>query len=92
MRSISWAPSFKRAYKRFFQKHPEWQGRFEFTLRQLVEEPFAPVLDTHKLKGALTGLWACSVMYDCRIVFEIIHEGDSEVLLLIDIGTHDEVY
>lgn len=92
MRTVSWSPSFKRAYKKFSQKHPGLREKFEFSLRQLVADPFASSLDTHKLKGALAGLWACSVAYDCRIVFEIIKEGDDEVFLLIDIGTHDEVY
>ncbi len=92
MRSVSWATSFKRAYKKFSQKHPGLREKFELTLRQLVDDPFSSSLDTHKLKGTLVGLWACSVAYDCRIVFEIIKEGDDEVFLLIDIGTHDEVY
>jgi mRNA-degrading endonuclease YafQ of YafQ-DinJ toxin-antitoxin module len=46
------------------------------------------------LSGALFGLWACSCGYDCRIIFsvEIAPESDEEVIVLLDIGTHDEVY
>ncbi len=53
-----------------------------------------PVLRTHKLKGELSSTWACTVEYDCRIVFEFVKSpvtGEEEILL-IDIGTHDEVY
>ncbi|EHJ14273.1 hypothetical protein CWATWH0003_1047 [Crocosphaera watsonii WH 0003] len=49
---------------------------------------------THKLKGKLSGAWACTVEYDCRIVFcfEQNQETLEEEINLIDIGTHDEVY
>ena len=46
-------------------------------------------LRTHKLSGKLEGLWAFSVDEDCRVVFEFIGE---DRVLLIDIGSHDEVY
>lgn len=40
------------------------------------------------------GLRACSCGYDCRIVFRIEEAEDSgnEEIVLIDIGTHNEVY
>ena len=50
MRSLSWAPSFKRAYKKFSQKHPGLREKFELALRQLADDPFAPALDTYTLK------------------------------------------
>jgi len=44
---------------------------------------------THKLSGKLRGLWAFSCDYDCRVIFKFINK---ENVLLIDIGSHDEVY
>lgn len=40
------------------------------------------------------GLRACTCGYDCRIVFRVENdrEAKTEVILLLDIGTHDEVY
>jgi mRNA-degrading endonuclease YafQ of YafQ-DinJ toxin-antitoxin module len=63
-------------------------------LRLLAENPFFPHLETHKLKGKLTGSWACSVGYDFRIIFDFIKtEGNTEEnIFLLEIGTHDEVY
>ena len=60
----------------------------------LVTEPFAAPLKAHKLRGQLEGLWACWVEYDCRIVyiFQQDFDSDEEMIVLIDIGTHDEVY
>jgi mRNA-degrading endonuclease YafQ of YafQ-DinJ toxin-antitoxin module len=53
-------------------------------------------LTTHKLGGKLTDSRACSCGYDCRIVFSIEKvenvDTDLEVLVLLDIGTHDRVY
>jgi len=60
----------------------------------LAEDPFAPQLETHKLKGKLFGTWACSAGYDLRIIFEFIKEEGKkgEDIFLIEMGTHDEVY
>ena len=63
-------------------------------LRLLVVDPFIPQLETHKLKGKLSGSWACKVGYDLRIVFDFVKgEKDREDdILLLALGTHDEVY
>jgi len=60
----------------------------------MQEDVFAASLGTHKLSGTLEGLRACSCGYDCRIVFSIernLADG-SEVVVLFDLGMHDEVY
>ncbi|MFB2920032.1 MULTISPECIES: type II toxin-antitoxin system YafQ family toxin [Aerosakkonema] len=94
MKIITFARSFKRAYKAIIRKRPELQPKVEAVLRLLAENTFDPSLQTHKLKGQLAGSWACTVEYDCRIVFDFVanpESGDEEILLL-DIGSHDEVY
>ena len=53
------------------------------------KNPFDKKLKTHKLSGSLKGSWAFSINYSYRIIFEFI---DDNTILLIDIGTHDEVY
>lgn len=92
MRTISWAPSFRRAFRRYVRRHPELREKIYQAIEQLAVDLFALSLDTHKLKGELAGLWACSVAYDCRIVFDLISVQEESIILLIDIGTHDEVY
>jgi mRNA-degrading endonuclease YafQ of YafQ-DinJ toxin-antitoxin module len=70
------------------------QERIESVLVQMEADVFARQLGTHKLSGVLAGLWACSCGYDCRIVFALERDtstGD-EVIVLLDIGAHDEVY
>jgi mRNA-degrading endonuclease YafQ of YafQ-DinJ toxin-antitoxin module len=50
------------------------------------------LLVTHKLSGDLAGVWACSAGYDLRIVFEFVDQEGTEAILLLTVGTHDEVY
>ncbi|MCK4352933.1 type II toxin-antitoxin system mRNA interferase toxin, RelE/StbE family [candidate division WOR-3 bacterium] len=89
MRNIIWGSSFKRAYKRLIRADPSLRPKVVKALETVTKAPFYPSLKTHKLSGELKGLWALVVEYDCRIVFQFTKDGD---ILLIDIGTHDEVY
>jgi addiction module RelE/StbE family toxin len=94
MRTLIWGKTFIRTFKRTIKKHSTLNKDIEETLRLLVKDPFASQLETHKLKEKLSGLWACSAGYDLRIVFDFIKsKGQKEDdILLIEIGTHDEVY
>ena len=76
------------------RRNTNLQQRIEDTLQQMEADVFAPNLAIHKLSGKLDGLQSCSCGYDCRIVFSIEQdtETDSEVIVLLDIGTHNEVY
>jgi len=94
MRKLVWDSSFRRAFKRRARSNPRLKESIFRTLEQLVNDPFHPSLKTHKLKGTLEGLWACWVEYDCRIIFlfEKDPEGGEDVIVLVDIGSHEEVY
>ena len=94
MRQLAWGTSFRRAFLRRTRKNTVLQDRIFQVLNKLAEDPFDPTLKTHKLSGQLTGLWACWVEYDCRIVFVFEPDPDTaeEMIVLVDLGTHDEVY
>jgi mRNA-degrading endonuclease YafQ of YafQ-DinJ toxin-antitoxin module len=94
MRTLVLTPKFKRRYRKFIKNDRILQRRIEDILLQMSEDIFTNLLGTHKLSGELTGLWACSCGYDCRIVFALETDEDTgeEIILLLDIGTHDEVY
>lgn len=94
MRTLIWSSTFIGAFKRVVKKQPDLRGDIENTLRLLVEDPFAPQLETHKLKGKLAGSWACNVGYDMRIIFDFVKSKRQKEadIFLIEIGTHDEVY
>jgi addiction module RelE/StbE family toxin len=86
---LIWDQGFKRAYKKKIKNNDEYKNKFWDALNLFVTDPFNPLLKTHKLSGKLKGLWVFSCLYDCRIIFKFIKK---EEVLLIDIGSHDEVY
>jgi mRNA interferase YafQ len=94
MTNLILSSSFKRAFKAIIKRKPDLKPKIEDQLRLLADNPYNPILRTHKLKGKLSGAWACSVEYDCRIVFSFEQNKETleEEIILIDIGNHDEVY
>jgi mRNA-degrading endonuclease YafQ of YafQ-DinJ toxin-antitoxin module len=81
-----------RKLRRHLKKQPGAIGEVEAALTLLSEDTFDPRLKTHKLTGDLEGVWACSAGYDLRILFEFVQQEEAEAILLLTIGTHDEVY
>jgi addiction module RelE/StbE family toxin len=94
MRILLRDESFNRAIKRRCKNRPQLQTKVLEILCTLERDPFSSSLKTHKLQGDLKGLWACSVEYDFRIIFKFVSlDGEPEdAIVLIDVGTHDEVY
>lgn len=93
IRRLVLTPKFRRAFRKFVKRQPKLQRRIEEALAQMQSDVFAQELGTHKLSGDLFGLWACPCGYDCRILFAFDHDEEGEeVIVLLDIGTHDEVY
>ena len=86
--------SFKRAFKRLIKKNPQLKVKILGILDLLENDPFTFSLKSHKLTGNLEGYWSCSVSYDCRIIFTFSEDSESEesLIVLVNIGSHDEVY
>lgn len=89
MIKITWDKGFKKIYSKKVKNNNELKNRFWNAVESFSKNPFNPHLRTHKLTGKLEGLWAFSVDYNRRVVFKFASENE---ILLIDIGTHDEVY
>ncbi len=81
---------YTKVEKKFFKKHKDLLQKYVVVLKQLQQDPFESSLKTHKLKGNLAEYYACSLTYEYRIVL-IIKIVDDE-LVLMNIGSHDEVY
>ncbi len=84
--------AFVRAAKRYLKKNQPLASSVEDALTILAEDAFDARLRTHKLKGDLAGVWACSAGRDLRILFEFVNLHGAEAILLLSIGSHDEVY
>lgn len=94
MRELIFTKIFQRRFKRVIEKNPKLIERIQLTLQMLEENPFQPALETHKLRGKLEHRLACTVSYDLRIIFRFEERlsPEQDAIILLAIGTHDEVY
>ena len=81
---------FLRRARKFLKKHPDLRQRFAQIVDELKQDPFAPHLDYHHLGGKLKGIQAVRLTDSYRITLTIVI-SEKEIILL-DIGSHDEVY
>ena len=91
-RALLRTSAFIRRARIVLKKHPPLSADLQSTLDLLAADCFHPRLKTHKLKAELEGSWACSAGYDLRIVFKLVEHEGAEAILLITVGTHEEVY
>jgi len=76
--------------KTFVRKHPALKKKYKKVLTLLKANPHHPSLRLHKLQGNLKEYHSLSINLQYRIVLDfIITEKE---IILIDIGTHGEVY
>ncbi|MBU3015290.1 type II toxin-antitoxin system mRNA interferase toxin, RelE/StbE family [Poseidonibacter lekithochrous] len=81
---------YKKKLKKFFKKHPNMLDRYSKCLFVLEQDPYHPSLRIHKLKGQLAEFYSISINMEYRIIIDfIIRDGE---IILVDIGTHDDVY
>lgn len=73
------------------RKNPDLKESFTRTIRMLAEDPFQPSLRSHSLSGRLQGIWSARITYQHRILF-VFDEGNQENIILVEIGSHEEVY
>ncbi len=81
---------FLKRAKKFFRKHPELKERFARLVDDMKKDPFQPHLELHSLGGKLKDIQAVSLSQSYRITLTVM-VTDKEIILL-DIGSHDEVY
>ena len=81
---------YDKKSKKFFKSHPQLKQKYKSVVLHLVEDINHPSLKLHKLKGDLDGLWAASLDYQFRII--LIVEFIQDRIVLVDIGSHDDVY
>jgi mRNA-degrading endonuclease YafQ of YafQ-DinJ toxin-antitoxin module len=91
-RTLLRSPAFARDLRNWLKSRPNAAASIESTLQQMAVDVAHPSLRTHKLRGPLSGCWACSAGYDLRVVFEYTQHEGAEAILLLALGTHDQVY
>lgn len=86
--TVHLSSAFIAAYKKHTKRHPILREKIQQTIQRIRENPRHPSLRLHKLTGSKHQTWSVSVDRDIRILFSYVENG----VLLIDVGTHDEVY
>ena len=77
--------------EKLIQKNPDLIKRIDKALTFLRDNPKHPGLRTHQINDSDYGkIWSSLVHGDLRIFWK--YEGEVIVILLLDIGSHDEVY
>jgi len=61
------------------------------TLSEFIKNPFNPILRNHELHGKMQNRRSIAVTGDIRIIFVLLKEDYTEILLL-DIGSHSQLY
>lgn len=79
---IYYSSKFAKEYKKLPLKIKKSAEKKEKLFR---ENPFHPSLKTHKLTGKLKDLWAFSIDFEYRIIFEFASEG---IVWFHSAGTH----
>lgn len=82
--------SYIRRARKFLRRHPALLGQYRKTLELLELNPQHPSLRLHPLVGKLAGLHSVSINISYRITLELVIS--EKEIILINIGSHDEVY
>lgn len=90
MYTIEASNCFLRRARKFFRKHPDLREPFAKVADDLRSDPFQPHLALHALGGKLKDCYAVSLTYSYRITVTLM--VTKKEIILLDIGSHDEVY
>lgn len=89
MIEVKWGDRFKRKYLKIIKKNPKFKEIFIDKIIDFCSDPFSASLKTHKLSGQFSDYWSFSIDYRTRVIFRFINDT---TILLLSIGSHDEVY
>jgi len=82
--------SYQKKLKKFLKKHKNLFPKYKKTIFLLESNPYHPSLRLHKLQGNLKDYYSISLDMEYRILIDFV--VIDEVIYLIDIGSHQEVY
>lgn len=77
----------EKKYNKYRKSDSKLSQKLDVTILRLGNNPNHPSLRLHKLSGRLEE-WSVSVTSDIRLIFQYVDSG----ILVVDLGTHDEVY
>ena len=90
MNEIRFSKKYEKIAKKFFKKHSNLKDKYIKTIKILQIDPNHPSLRLHKLQGKLKEYYSVSLDIEYRIIIDFVVIDN--IIYLIDIGSHDEVY
>jgi len=87
---IIYTKSYLKRATKFAKRHPDLLGQYEKSLKLLELNPFHPSLRLHRLSGSLSDLHSVSINISYRITLEFLI--DDGKIVLVNVGSHDDVY
>jgi len=90
MSKINFSISYEKKAIKFFKKHKDIYPQYKKTIEILEYDPYHPSLGLHKLQGKMSHVSSVSINLKYKIVIDFIIIDD--VITLIDIGSHSDVY
>ncbi len=90
MYQLIFTPSYEKRVIKFLKKHSDIKKQYAKTIQLMEADPFHPSLRIHQLSGKLKDLHSISINISYRISIEFIVKDKQ--IILVSIGTHDEVY
>lgn len=82
-------PNFKKSYKKRIANNPQLVKKTEDRIKLFQKDQTSPILQDHNLTGARREFRAFSITGDIRIVYFQVYRDH---IILLDIGTHNQVY
>jgi len=87
---LIYTDSYLKRARKFAKKHPELRNQYKKVLLLLEANPQHPSLRLHALSGKLEGLHSVSINISYRLTIEMLIKDKQ--IILINVGSHDEVY
>ena len=82
---------FQKPFRKSLEKlAPKLRAKVQEAVLNFTQNPFDRSLHNHPLKGSMVGLRSFSVTGDMRIIFE--EYENYTLVLMLDVGTHNQVY
>ena len=88
---IETLPKFNKKFTKLIKKNPIIKEKFIKFIAILAIDPKYPSLKFHQVNLSEYGkVWSSWIAPDLRIIWQ--YHNDKIIILLLDIGNHDELY
>ena len=86
---IKYHKNFVKNYSQRISPNKNLDRTFKERCSIFVDDLLNPILKNHRLLGAKRHLYAFAITGDIRVVYQKL---DSNTVIFVDIGTHNQVY